>query len=313
MKINFAYLAGGKLHLQLYGAPVRIIKSEFGQSVRERMRQIERRNFLRNKSTMANFMPPQMMRTAEQQDEADTPINIISICRGTAGKLFYALEVGQVSGIFSLDEERIKEQRLYHGSDFAVQYLDIHPEKNLIACAIMYQNGSANLGQMPLNGSRPRNITEGDSLDIAPKWIPGTEKALVYQSAGLGRNASGFVAERSPFRIEKLDFNSEEVVTLVEDPNFDLLGPQMTADGTLYYIKRPYRPLQQQFSVLDIIKQILLIPFRLLYAIFQWLNFFTMYYTGKPLQGAGNPISVDKKQQMKVWGEQIDLEKIANS
>jgi len=199
------------------------------------------------------------------------------------------------------------------GSDFAVQYLDIHPEKNLIACAIIYQNGSANLAQMPLNGSRPRNITEGDSLDIAPKWIPGTEKALVYQSAGLGRNASGFVAERSPFRIEKLDFNSEEVVTLVEDPNLDLLGPQMNADGTLYYIKRPYRSLQQQFSVLDIIKQILLIPFRLLYAIFQWLNFFTMYYTGKPLQGAGNPISVDKKQQMKVWGEQIDLEKIANS
>ncbi len=307
MDINIAYLKKGQLHLKLHHAPVRIINSEFGQVTQERLRQIQKRNFLRNRGPMANFVPPEMLKAMDQREEPETPVNFSSICLGEDGQLFYALSIGSVSGVFCLDSDFMKEKRLFHGSDHAVEYLDIN-NNNLIACVTRYANGTANIATMSPEGSRLRDITEGDSIDIAPHWIPGINKALVFQSAGLGRNSQGFVVEKSPFRIEKLDFDRQEIETLVADPQTDYLSPQMSSDGSLYYISRPYTPIGKSFNILDILKDIVLMPFRLLYALFQMLNFFTMRFTGKPLQTGGNPQNINS-EQMNAWGEQIDVEK----
>jgi hypothetical protein len=78
-------------------------------------------------------------------------------------------------------------------------------------------------------------------------------------------------------------------------------------DGLLYYIRRPYRSNRKSSSIWQVLKDILLIPFRLLYAIFQWLNFFSQMYTGKPLTAAGTKQTVDPKQ-MKVWGDWLTPE-----
>ncbi len=161
---------------------------------------------------------------------------------------------------------------------------------------------------MTTEGSTPRDVTEGDSIDIAPHWIPEMKKALLFQSAGLSRNSQGYVMEKTPFRIEKLDFETQEIETLADDSQTDFLSPQMSSDGNLYYIRRPYSPFGKTFDILDILKEIIFMPFRLLYAIFQMLNFFTMRFTGKPLQTNGNPQNLDS-EQMNAWGEQIDVAK----
>src|SRR6185503_5267171 len=59
-------------------------------------------------------------------------------------------------------------------------------------------------------------------------------------------------------------------------------------------------------------KDFLLFPARLLYALFQWLNFFTARYSGRPLTTAGGPKreGADIKQMM-VWGNLIDAEQAA--
>lgn len=52
-----------------------------------------------------------------------------------------------------------------------------------------------------------------------------------------------------------------------------------------------------------------MIPFRLLNALFQWLNFFSQRYTGKPLMRAGTGQTVDP-QYLRIWGEWVTPETI---
>jgi len=106
-----------------------------------------------------------------------------------------------------------------------------------------------------------------------------------------------------------LDFDQQEVITLANDPKSDLLAPQIGPDGLLYYIRRPYQAHHKGFHLLHWLKEILLMPFRLVYAIFQWLNFFSQMYTGKPLMAAGTRQTVEPKQ-IKAWGDWITPETI---
>lgn len=307
MSFNFAYLAGGKLHLKLGDQPVRTIDSQFGQDVQDRTLKSQRRNAWKDKNPMAGMIPPAFLKQMEAMGEAKLPVAIRSVSPCSPGQLLYTLAVGEVTGVFTLDATLEKEQRLFHHSDFAVQHLNAHPQNNEFACTVMHKDGSANIAVMSIDGARPREITAGDSIDLAPQWIPGSSKSLVFQSAGIARNQEGFALEQSPFSIEKLDFQSGEMLTVAENPKFDLLAPKMVADGSLYYIRRPYKTRQRRINVLTLLRDILLIPLRLIQAIYEWLNIFTQSYTGKPLVKSGQP-QVQSKQDLLIWGNAINTE-----
>ncbi len=307
MSFNFAYLAGGKLHLKSGDHPVRTIDSQFGQEVQERTLKSQKRNAWKDKNPMAGMIPAAFLQQMEAMGEAKLPVSIRSVSPSRPGQLLYTLAVGEVTGVFTLDASQDKEQRLFHNSDFAVQHLHVHPQQTEFACTVMHKDGSANLAVMPMDGARPKEVTEGDSLDLAPQWSPGPEKTLVFQSAGIARNPDGLVLDQSPFSIEKLEFQSGEMTTLAEHPKFDLLAPKLAVDGSLYYIRRPYQTRQFQITPLTFLKDIVLIPFRLVQAIYEWLNFFTQSYTGKPLLKPGSP-QVQAQQDLLIWGNVINTE-----
>ncbi|MGA7938087.1 MAG: hypothetical protein WCA35_31350 [Kovacikia sp.] len=307
MTPSIAYLAQGKLYLKLQDSSIREIESQFGQTLQERTLKVQRNKAWKNRGLMEMMMPPAALKQMEQQPESTVNVTIASLCPLENGRLLYALEAGDMGGIFAFDPDSDREDRLFHNAEFQVGHLDFDIEHKLIACTTIYRTGISNIATMPIDGARPRDVTEGDSIDLAARWVPGKGKALVFQSAGIGRNSSGYVCDRAPFLIEKLDFDKQDVLTLASDPKSDLLGPQIGRDGWLYYIRRPYRPIHKQFSLWQSLKDLLLIPFRLLYAIFQWLNFFSQMYTGKPLMAAGTKQTVDPKQ-MKVWGDWITPE-----
>jgi hypothetical protein len=103
------------------------------------------------------------------------------------------------------------------------------------------------------------------------------------------------------------------VTTLAEDPNFDLLIPQLANDGTLFYIRRPYRDPNQPPSPWRAALDLVLLPFRLLFAIFQFLNFFTVRYTGNTLTTTGNARQKHADiRKMMVWGNMLDADKAAD-
>lgn len=305
MNFNFAYLSQGKLYLKTPASGLREIDSQFGQTVQARNLQMQRKKAWKSQGMMG-MMPLGMQQRMEQPPEALLDVAITSLCSADNETLLYALSAGQVGGIFMFRPTSDREDRLFHNSDFQIYHLDYSAKHNLIACSATHTTGISNIAMMPRDGARPREITEGDSLDLAPRWVPGTGKALVYQSAGLGRTDAGFVGERAPFTIEKLDFDNQDVVSLAADPKADLVAPQIGTDGLLYYIRRPYRA-RRVWNPLRLLKDILFIPVRLGYAIFQWLNFFSQLYTGKPLLKTDTNQAIEPKQ-IEAWGTRITPE-----
>jgi hypothetical protein len=293
MSFNFAYLSGGKLYLKLGRASVLAVASEFGQAARERVLQMQKRNGWKQKNLMGNLLSGVGSADPSQQDREVLPVTVRGICPTSEDGLLYTLEAGEIGGIFTLDlpdrslpdrdRDKAKEKRLFHSAEFKVEHVDFHEQHQLIACAVIRKDGTANIATMPVDAVHLGEVTEGDAIDLAPKWIPGSRKAIVFQSAGVSRDGAGYVIEHRHSTIEQLDFDTHEVNTLVSDPQYDLLAPQMTADGTLYYIRRPYLPMRQRVRFGETIKELLLMPLRLLAAVFEWLNFFTRRYTGKAL------------------------------
>jgi hypothetical protein len=330
MSFNFAYLSGGKLYLKLGQANVQTIISEFGQAVQQREFQTQQRNGWKQKNASANLMSAGMSsdgnRDRSSRGEAPSSsvaVAVQGVCPTSADRLLYTLEAGEVGGIFTLERfaatidvlgkatpldtrPRTREKRLFHSADFKVDRVDFHPEYQLIACAAIAKDGSANIATMPVNSVHLVQATEGDSIDLAPKWVPGFRRAIVFQSSGIGRDEAGYIIEQKHSTIEQLDIDRQEVVTLASDPKYDLLSPQMTADGTLYYIRRPYQPLRQPLRFSQIIKDTLLIPTRLLTAVFEWLNFFTRRHTGISLLAAPQQRQ-GKARKMLLLGRWVDV------
>jgi hypothetical protein len=322
MSFNFAYLSGGRLYLKLGQATVQTIVSEFGQAVQQREAQRQQRNGWKQKNIAANFMPTGRSGDLKQQDRSNVPVAVQGVCPTSADRLLYTLEAGEVGGIFTLDRlgvsidvggtntlesrPKTREKRLFHSADFKIDRVDFHPEYQLIACAAIGKDGIANIATMPVNAVHLQQVTEGDSIDLAPKWIPGFRRAIVFQSAGISRDGAGYIIEHKHSTIEQLDIDRQEVITLASDPKYDLLSPQLAEDGTLYYIRRLYRPLRQRVRFSQTLKDALLMPIRLLVAIFEWLNYFTRRHTGTSLLALPQ-LQPTKAPQMLFLGRFVDV------
>src|SRR5262249_21443616 len=146
----------------------------------------------------------------------------------------------------------------------------------------------AHIAVMRADGSALTEVTEGDSVDLAPSWVPAAPRRLVYQAAGVARDRSGRLLGLGPSAIHELDLERGEVRTLAESPAHDLFAPRVGDDGELYSLRRPWTA-RPRLGRLRILLDLLLLPFRLLVALFHWLDFFTVRYSGRPLvsrQGA---------------------------
>jgi hypothetical protein len=250
----------------------------------------------------------------EGRDPGEFRMAITSIARGREpGELLYSLETDDVSGVFRVDGNGV-EQRLFHTADFRVRHIALDSSGSRIAASIFRNNFTSNLAVLQVEGSDFSEVTDGDSFDIAPRWVPGEQRRLVFQSAGLGRDGNGRFRGLGPFAIHQLDLDSGEMECVVEEPEFDLLGPQRTADGALYYIRRPHHSVvQSKASPVAALSDTVLFPFRMGFAIFQFFNFFSMRYTGKPLATAKGAIQRQPDlKQMLVWGNLIDADRAAS-
>ncbi len=306
---SLAYLAQGKLHL--CGSTPETIDSAFGRSLRDRAAEIHNRHAWKTQGRGARFMSGAMW-GVQPGDPAQFRIAITSLARGrTPGELLYSLETDSISGVFAVDAQGV-EQRLFHTADFRVRHVALHPDGTSIAASIVHTDFTANIAVLQVEGPDFFEASEGDSLDLAPRWVPGQGRRLVFQSAGVGRDAGGRVSGLGPFGVQQLDLDSGEMECLAEEPDHDLLAPQKDSNGALYYIRRPYSGRPRSVNPLLALLDAVLFPVRLVHAIFQYFNFFSMRYTGKPLatsQGAAQR-EADLKQMM-IWGNLIDAERAA--
>jgi len=291
------------------GSP-RKLESAFAEGVRERARRIAQGQGWKAESA-GGFLPGgALWGVSDLPDPAALRISTRGLGAGHEGELLYCLDTGAVAGVFAFDLASGQEQRLFHGNDSAVEEVAAERNGERLACTVRGQDGTSDIALFGPDGATPRAVTAGDSLDRAPSFVPG-RSALLFQSAGMGRDGHGMPVGPGPFCVQELDLETGELAVLAEDPRFDFLSPKKDAAGVLYCLRRPYEP-PGRASRWRALKDVLLFPFRLLRAVFGWLYLFTLTYSGRRLTSAGGPPwKGPELRQLVLSGRAVDVEKAA--
>ena len=308
--LTLAYLSQGRLYLKSGDAPARHVESQFGEEARQRAVQVHERNAWKAEGRGNQFISGAMLWGASTFDPRRVLIQVPAVTRGASpSELIYVLQTDTFGGLFTFDWARNHERRIVHKSELRARDISRHPELPLIAYALYKDNGTARIVVSGDEHSDALEMTEGDSLDEAPSWVPGAGRTLVYQSAGVARNQAGYVVGFGPAAIYKLNAVSGHLETIAEDVRHDLMLPRIAGDGSLWFIRRPYQGLPA-LTPLRLVKDIVLFPFRLARALFHFLNFFSLIYSQKPLTTAGGPrIEGEDVGAMIVRGRRIDAQK----
>lgn len=286
---TIAFLAQGRIFLADGPGAPREVKSPFAEQVLERHRRIEQRHAWKSEGRGARFMRGGMAwELPEHETAVPVPIFTCVSAAPNADRLLYGVEVAGVKGICQVRRDLGDEQRLVHGSERIPEDLAAQPGQAYIACTLPRKDGSTHIGVMDREGGGLRQLTDGDTRDMAPAWVPGEPSRLLFHSAGIARDGNGFQAALGPCQIQRLEIRSGELETLLEDPEYDFMAPRMDADGSLYCLRKPYRSRPTAAGFGRFLLDAALVPFRLLRALFHALNFFSAKYTGKPLTTAGN-------------------------
>lgn len=302
--VTIAYLAQGKIRLKSGDASPRTVESVYGNSIREKAIRAQQKHSWKGQGDSSPFAAAAWGNKAMPGGEV--PLIITSLCASKeSGSLIYSLESGSLCALLEVRQLGAEEQRLWNDNNTRIRHVTVSKESGDLVFSILHQNGTANIGVKRAGRSGYMELTEGDSFDTAPRWKSGDERFIVYQSAGVGRNRDGHFLAFGPFTIQQLNTEVGEIETLVEVSEKDCLAPHCAADGSLYYIQRPY-VAHATPSFFSLIKNLLLFPFRLAHALYNFLNFFSAIFSGRKLSAGGGAKAreMDMKQMM-IWGNLV--------
>jgi len=314
MEKRVACLTNGRvLVLSGTGEPNEL-ESPYAEQVGARERALERRNAWKSQGRGAAFMAGGRAPLWGGQEPDRPPARVVGLSRGrVTGELCYAITTGVVSGVFAQAPGTRDEHRLYHAADAPLADIDLSFADEAFVCAVSGKGGTSAIGVLADDGRGVRTLTEGDVVDRAPRWVPGGRGEIVYSSAGIGRTRDGAWAGLAPFAVHRLRLKDNQVEVLVADSKYDYLAPLALSDSAVYAIRRPYRDPKPQASLLGALLDALLMPLRLLFALFQYLSFFSARYTGKPLLRHGNAQQkAADAQRMLVWGNLLNVQQDAD-
>jgi hypothetical protein len=299
---GLAFISSGKL---FYHAPGRELREVQSPHVRTMMDRMERQQQLHGWKQGTSFS--RSYTGGERYASADgAGIRAASVQFSAPGRVVYFLKDESFGGLFEYDLEQDREKRLLHRQNLSLEDLAIHPDGHQLLCSEHARNGAANIVVMNADGGNWRELTSGDTVDTAPAWIPGQPDGILFQSSGLARNEAGYVLAQGPASIQMADTAAGTLTTVLEDPHFDFLQPRVGANGFLYFIRRPFEA--PRYGVENIVTDALLFPFRILRALFHYLNFFSLMYSRKPLISASGPALQADLKQILIKGKRLDAE-----
>lgn len=218
------------------------------------------------------------------------------------GKVLYSFTVNGSSGVYRKDvgDKKSREEHILSTSDEEILSLSLAGD--LLAVTVRRDGATSSVGTLDLKTSELRTLTEGDARDADPCFSPREPNLIYFDSAGVGRNAQGeFTGSYAPAAICALDLDAMEIKEAAGDKKCALVKPKFSREGELYYIKRPNRPEKSGNIFVDI----LLFPFRILKAIFGFLQAFVAIFGHTSLtsqtEGGENPARGRKTDARKLW------------
>jgi hypothetical protein len=302
-----AFLSNGLLFYRERGGEVKQLHSAYVQEAIDRRERARERHSWKQ-GTSFGIAAGGNTRSFEAGDK---PILATAAAFEPDGNLLYFLKDENIGGLFRRETASGKELRVLLRQNLHLSHLSPSPDGTMLAASSQQSGGVANIALFKNDGSNYREVTGGDTVDSAPAWIPGAPHRLLFQSSGLARNEQGYVVAQGPASIQKLDMESGSVAPILEDPGFDYLKPRVSPAGDLLFIRRPFEAAR--YGLASMLTDTLLFPFRLLRAVFHFLNFFSLMYTRKPLTSASGPAVQADIKNILLQGRRIDAEKALRS
>lgn len=322
MTASFYYLANGKMYKYANGSASEI-ESEVLSSYYRKVRESAERNEWKYTGTGAEFTGT--YRPGASAEDSIRAVRSFVHCIGEhRGDVIYSIDIDRTSGIYRKKQGESGEGVVLSSATGAYHDFDVVGDLMVTSVSIA---GESNIAVKQLATGDMATYTEGHTVDSQPVWSRAERGKVYFCSAGLPEDAEPITVSNRPMSyndmVNEMYSNAAEQlkgpssvclldvgrVTLDEiltDEKFDFLHPQDISDGTLYYIKRPYEQ-SEGGSPLGCLADILFFPFRIIGALFGFLNVFSAKYSGKTLSRSN--VKNRDEQKMMIDGNLINAEK----
>lgn len=302
--LGVAFVANGKLYYRERGAEAQPLHSAYVQEAMDRRERTKQRHSWKQ-DTSFNIASSGGRRSFQGNEAPIVATSTVFDCHSNS--LLYFIKDEIIGGLFASVPGSSAEQRVLLKQGLHLTDLNLSPDGQMLCAASLQDEGIANIAVLARDGSKLREVTSGDTHDASPAWIPGVENRLLFQSCGFARDAQGYVIAQSNATIQMLNLETGDLAPILEDTRFDFIKPRVDAQGNLLFIRRPYE--LPKYGAANLFSDTLFFPFRLLRAVFHYLNFFSLMYSRKPLTSAtGAMLHADIKNII-LQGKRIDAEK----
>lgn len=290
--MRFVFLSDGKLYVKAGAAAPRELVSAFAAERAERAEERRRRHSWkgagRDPQDVFNARAIWGRQLVDDEGDDAAPVMRHLAAGAVPGEVLYVLEMSASTGLFRQHVDTGAEARVFHRQDFFCAGLSCDPATGEVVYSAADRTGLAGLERLRADGGRDRALTHGEARDAHPAHDPAKPGALVFQSAGAGRDGEGRLVAFGPADILCYDPDAAELTPLVESHTHDHLCPRRDRRGNLYFIRRPYQDFPRP-GLLDQLKGFVLMPYHLLLGVFGFLDAFTRMFARKPLKPAGGP------------------------
>ncbi len=310
---NIYYVSEGKLYTVQEGNG-RLLTSEAAEKYRQNLKEIEKRQEWKTSGAGARFMGMGTMSLSGAQSTPEHAyVNVESLTAAGPEKLIYALSLETSAGLHTKNplKEEAAEGFILRRNNTRIHHIDCNPRDGALVASVSDGPKECHIAIIKEEHSEFHVITEGETMDITPSYSRANPQVIYYSSAGYYIDPRKSKTYYGSYCLNRLDLESGSLTEVMADEKYDYIRPKETASGKLYCIRRPKTAPKERPFLLDI----LLIPFRLLKAIFGWLNFFSRRYTGESLvkdkEGGSNPAKHQMKSEEEIFieGNLINAEK----
>lgn len=224
--------------------------------------------------------------------------------------VLYSFTVNEMSGLYKKDFTREKdgEAHVVHSNNTEFLGLDYNERTDTAVCTVKTDSVCANLALVDMKTNDYRVVTGGDSKDYNPSFSRAKANTVLFDSCGVGRDYNGTFVRYAPAAVASLNTLTMEITEIKSSDKYSYVCPKDDEQGNLYCIRRPVAEKKKRNLFIDI----LLIPWRLLQAIYYFLESFVLLFTGKTFTEKNqNPTKGRERnsQQILIDGNKIEADK----
>ncbi len=283
--------------------------SQYIADYRERMRRMVKNKEWKHSGMGAMFRGDTMSEVGmDSETRVDAYIN--SVHAAGEDKVLYTFTVNQTSGVIekTLSAKKDGERFILHTNDGELLSSDYNVTDGKFVAELKRGEISSDLVLLDTERGDYVSITDGDSRDENPSFSKKRPGVILYDSLAAGRNARGEFVEYAPAAVYEYDLNTLDLKEIRASEKYSYIKPVEDENGDIYCIRKPAKERERHNPVVEI----LLIPYRLLMAIVNFIQIFVVFFTGKTMTGGGNNPAKGRdtdSRQMIIRGNVIEVDK----